>query len=257
MLAALRSSPWGLPAHAASCEVLGLAAPLQARWAKKSKRKKKPKREDRTEEQKAACAGARTDRIFDNIMEPETPFHMSRVIRKHLRGLMADGRQNIRRKKDLGRYTHYRVLRIAGLTHDYPSENTDRRGFLTPLTELQDGATLPRSINHRRFNYPHTLSYKVYWGPPTVQDEPNEYEGSMVGCTVAVRLCDLPLTQRQKERLVDLVGMERICEKTGVLTLKADYFPERNHNAALLGDMLEQLMREAMRADDPVPAVIE
>ena len=34
----------------------------------------------------------------------------------------------------------------------------------------------------------------------------------MVGCTVAVRLCDLPLTQRQKERLVDLVGMERICE---------------------------------------------
>jgi len=27
-------------------------APLQARWAKKSKRKKKPKRDDRTEEQK-------------------------------------------------------------------------------------------------------------------------------------------------------------------------------------------------------------
>lgn len=257
MLAALRASPWSQPAHAASCELFGLAAPLQARWAKKSKRKKKPKREDRSEEQKAACAGARKDRIFDNIMEPETPFHMSRVIRKHLRGMMADGRQNVRRKKDLSRYTNYRVLRIAGLTHDYPGETTDRRGFLTPLTELQDGATLPRSINHRRFNYPHTLSYKVYWGPPTVQDEPNEYEGSMVGCTVAVRLCDLPLTQRQKERLVDLVGMERICEKTGVLTLKADYFPERNHNAALLGDMLEQLMREAMRADDPVPAVIE
>ena len=226
-----------------------MAAPLQARWAKKSKRKKKPKRDDRTEEQKAASAGPRKERIFDNIMDPETPYHMSLNIRKHMRGLMADGRHNIRRKKDLGRYTRYRVLRIAGLTHDSQTEQTERRGFLTPLTELQDGANLPRSTNHRRFNYPHTLSYKVYWGPPTVQDEPNEYEGSMVGCTVAVRLCDLPLTQRQKERLVDLVGMDRICEKTGVLSLKADHFPERNHNAALLGDMLEKLMREAMQAE--------
>ena len=48
------------------------------------------------------------------------------------------------------------------------------------------------------------------------------YEGSMVGCRVAVRLSDLPLTQRQKERLVDIVGHERVCEKTGVVTLEAD-----------------------------------
>eukprot|EP00435_Cladocopium_sp_Y103_P011911 s1821_g3.t1 len=75
--------------------------------------------------------------------------------------------------------------------------------------------------------------------------------------TGILKCVEVRVARRQKERLVDLVGMERICEKTGVLTLKADYFPERNHNAALLGDMLEQLMREAMRADDPVPAVIE
>ena len=32
----------------------------------------------------------------------------------------------------------------------------------TRITDChQDGATLPRSINHRRFNYPHTLSYKA------------------------------------------------------------------------------------------------
>ena len=43
----------------------------------------------------------------------------------------------------------------------------------------------------------------------------------MVGCRVAVRLSDLPLTQRQKERLMDIVGPERVCEKTQVLSLEA------------------------------------
>ena len=48
----------------------------------------------------------------------------------------------------------------------------DRRGFLTPLTELQatenmcvepvkDSAHLPESVHHRRFRYPHTFSYKA------------------------------------------------------------------------------------------------
>ena len=32
----------------------------------------------------------------------ETPYHMSLNIRKHMRGLMADGRHNIRRKKAHG-----------------------------------------------------------------------------------------------------------------------------------------------------------
>merc|ERR1711974_218383 len=96
---------------------------------------------------------------------------------------------------------------------DNPKEDVDRRGFVTPLTEIQD--------------------------------EANEYEGSMVGCSVAVRLGDLPLTQRQKERLLDIVGPSRVDEDTGVIALEVDDFPERNHNAALLGDMLEQLLREA------------
>ncbi|CAK0827861.1 unnamed protein product, partial [Prorocentrum cordatum] len=87
------------------------------------------------------------------------------------------GRHNVRRKKDIARYTNYRVMRIAGLTHDRPKEEADRRGFVTPLTKLQDEASLPRSALHRRFNFPHTLNYKVYWGPPSVMEEPNEYEG--------------------------------------------------------------------------------
>merc|ERR1712110_161611 len=166
------------------------------------------------------------------MMEKETPYTMSMTIRQHLRGLLSDGRYNQRRKKDLSRYTHYRVHRIAGLTHDDPEEDVDRRGFVTPLTALQDGSHLPRSPLHRRFSFPHTLNY-VYWGPPSVMDEPNEYEGSMVGCPVAVRLSDLPLTQRQKERLVAIVGPDRHDEETGVVALEADCFPERNQNAAI------------------------
>lgn len=227
-------------------------APLQVRWAKKAKRKRKPKMADRTAEQKAITAGRAETRLEDKVFNPESPYTMSLQIRSHLRGLTSDGRANTRRKKDLTRYTNHRVLRIAGLTHDNPKEEVDRRGFVTPLTELQDNSNLPRSLLHRRFHFPHTLNYKVFWGPPTVQEEPNAYEGSMVSCAVAVRLEDLPLTARQKERLIDIVGPDMVDEETGVVALEVDNFTERNQNAALCGDMLEQLLREAMSADDSV-----
>lgn len=242
--AVLESSP-----HAPTLMPEGLLAPLQVRWAKKSKRKKQPKRDDRTKEHKEVSGGQK-ERIMDRVMEPESTYHMSLTVRQHLRGLTSDGRHNIRRKKDLARYTNYRVMRIAGLTHDEPSEETDRRGFVTPLTELQDNSSLPRSPLHRRFLFPHLFSYKAYWGPPSVYDEPNEFEGSMVGCSVAIRLQDLPLTQRQKERLVEILGDKRYDQETGVIALHVDTFTERNQNAALLGDMMEQLMREAIAAED-------
>lgn len=229
----------------------GPLAPLQARWAKKSKRKRKEKMDDMTAERKAIRGGPK-ERVFDHYTQsPETSFEMRRQIRNHLRSLTSDGRHNIRRKKDFTRYTNYRVLRAAGLTHDDPKVDADRRGFVTPLTKLQDEANLPRSVRHRRFLFPHTLNYQVYWGPPSVYDNPNENEGSMVRCSVAARLEDLPLTHNQKERLVDIVGPNRIDEHTGVLVLDADHFPERNHNAAMLGDMLEKLIREAASVRPP------
>jgi hypothetical protein len=228
----------------------GPLAPLQVRWAKKSKRKKMPKMADRTPEQKTIAAGRGENRLEDLMYNPESPYTMSLQIKNHLRGLTSDGRHNVRRKKDLSRYTNYRVLRIAGQTHDTAKEDVDRRGFATPLTELQDNANLPRSPLHRRFNFPHTFNYKVYWGPPSVEEEPNAYEGSMVSCAVAVRLQDLPLTARQKQRLLDIVGPNMVDEETGVVALEVDNFTERNQNAALLGDMLEQLLREAVSADD-------
>jgi len=228
-----------------------LVTPLQVRWARKKKRSKAAKKDDKTRERKAASGGQKP-RIFDNLMDAETPHAMSMTIRAHMRGLVSDGRHNIRRKKDLSRYTSHRVMRIAGLTHDgAEDEDIDRRGFVTPLTQLQDRSQLPRSAVNRRFHFPHTFNYKVYWGPPSVQPEPNKYEGSMVGCSVAARLHDLPLTQRQKERLIAILGPNRIDENTGVIALEVDDFSERNQNAALLGDMLEDLLREARAADAP------
>lgn len=228
----------------------GPFSPLQVRWAKKVKHKRKPKMGDRSKERLENSGGA-PPRVFDQyLLEPETTHEMSRTIKSHMRGLSSDGRHNTRRKKDMARYTNYRVQRVAGLTHDMPEEDVDRRGFVTPLTEMQETSNLPRSPMDRRFLFPHIMSYKAYWGPPSVMNEPNEYEGSMVGCTVAVRLEDLPLTQQQKERLVDIVGPSCYDEATGVVALEADAFPERNHNAAMLGDMLEKLLREVSQVGD-------
>lgn len=224
----------------------------QVRW-KRGRRKKKPRKI--TQDHKVVAPKKAVTRLEDLVFNPETPYKMRLTINQHLRGLADDGRYNVRRKKDLSRYTHYRMLRIAGLTHDNPKEDVDRRGFVTPLTDLQDSSTLPRSLNHRRFHFPHTLDYKVYWGPPSVYSEPNEYEGSMVGCTIVMRMDDLPLTARQKARLIDVVGEERYDEETGVVALEADFFSEQNHNAAILGDMVEALLAEVMSAEESPPVV--
>ena len=39
---------------------------------------------------------------------------------------------------------------------------------------------------HDRFDFAHTLDYKVYWGPPSAQEEPNKWEGSMVGAQALI-----------------------------------------------------------------------
>jgi len=243
------------PGATAVCPGPGLLLLLpQVRGKKRSRRKVGAKSGEKTPEQKAVSPGiAAVRRLEDEMMEPESPYTMAMNIKTHLRNLVEEGRHNLRRRKDFSRYTSYRVLRVAGMTHDNPQEDIDRRGFVTPLTDLQDNSTLPRSVLHRRFGFPHTVSYKVYWGPPSVMEEPNEYEGSMVGCSVAMRLQDLPLTARQRSRLVDIVGPDLVDEETGVVALEVDHFPERNHNAALMGDMLEQLLREAATADHALP----
>ena len=58
---------WIRPGDSFTCE-----APLQARWAKKSKRKKKPKREDRTEEQKVSLGPGGKRRVFFRMARCES-----------------------------------------------------------------------------------------------------------------------------------------------------------------------------------------
>ena len=174
------------------------------------------------------------------IGNPENPYQISKNIRQHIARLTANDTTHIRRKKDFGRYNFHRFLKAAGMIHE-PSKGKDE--FVTSLTELQDNAELPISNTDIRFNFPHMLHYKAYWGPPTVETEPNKYDGSMVGVAISFLVKDLDMQPHEKERLIDIVGPSRYDEETGVVTINADIFPERNHNAAFLGDLVQQLMR--------------
>lgn len=176
------------------------------------------------------------------IGNPESPYQISRNIKHHLERLTAMDTTHIRRKKDYGRFNFHRILKAAGMTHESLPYRSEADSFKTSLTDLQESAQLPPTNLHDRFPFPHIVQYKAYWGPPTVETEPNRYEGSMEGISVSFRVVDLLLKQKQAERLIDIVGPSRYDEETGVVTLSADIFPSRNHNAAFLGDVLERLV---------------
>ena len=174
------------------------------------------------------------------IGNPESPYQISRNIRQHIARLTANDTTHIRRKKDFGRYNFHRFLKAAGMTHERTSGKDE---FVTSLTRLQEMAQLPNSNTENRFDFPHMLHYKAYWGPPSVETEPNRYEGSMVGVAMSFRVKDLSLKPHEKERLIDIVGPSRYDDETDVVTLDADIFPDRNHNAAFLGDVVQHLLQ--------------
>eukprot|EP00397_Hematodinium_sp_SG-2012_P066412 GEMP01099435.1.p1 GENE.GEMP01099435.1~~GEMP01099435.1.p1 ORF type:complete len:238 (+),score=48.69 GEMP01099435.1:46-759(+) len=219
----------------------------QVRW-KRGKRKRRPKQGDQPPEQ-LANKGPPAIRLEDRIdAGAETPLSIAKHIRQHVGKKVADEKTTFtyRRKKDYNIRTNYRLLRAAGLTHDFPF---GRPPELTPLEQLQRSALLPRTTNHERFSFPHTLDYKVYWGPPSAQEEPNKWEGSMARAQATFRIADLGLTTPQKERMVNITR-ERYHAATDAVCLEADSFPDRNHNCALLGDMLQALVEEAKKTDE-------
>lgn len=185
------------------------------------------------------------------IGNPESPYQISKNIKHHLERLSAMDTTHIRRKKDYGRYNFHRILRMAGMTFEQKAKDGKTGDkIVTSLTELQDKAELPASPLEDRFAFPHMLHYKAYWGPPTVETEPNRYEGSMVGVAVSFRVKDLLLKATEAERLIDIVGPSRYDEETGVVTIDADIFPDRNHNAAFLGDVVQHLLRVCLDSPD-------
>ena len=179
------------------------------------------------------------------IGNPQSPYEIAKNVRHQLARLSAMDTTHIRRKKDFGRYNYHRILRSAGLTHEHATENNQSKHFtfVTPLTELQHNASLPATFFHDRFPFPHILTYKAYWGPPTVQSNPNRTSESVESVSVSFRVKDLLLKQEEAQRLLDILGPDRFDESTGVAVITTDVFPNRNHNAALLGDILQQLIR--------------
>ena len=77
-----------------------------------------------------------------------------------------------------------------------------------------------------------------------ISKDPNQHESSMIGCAVSFRVKDLFLKERNSDKLIKVVGKRRYDEATDVVTIEADEFRDRNHNAAYLGDVLEVLVRE-------------
>jgi small subunit ribosomal protein S35 len=182
------------------------------------------------------------------VGNPQSPYEITKNIKQHLERLSAMDTTHIRRKKDYGRYNFHRVLRAAGLSHESQSRiNPDE--FVTSLTQLQDSAELPPTHDHNRFNFPHVLQYKAYWGPPTVEKDPNRYAGSMVGVNVSFCVDDLMLKEEETQTVIDIVGSSRFDPETRVVSLTADIFPDRNHNAAFLGDVVQQLIKVAVSND--------
>ncbi|PFH34531.1 hypothetical protein BESB_065640 [Besnoitia besnoiti] len=243
---------------------------MQVRWKKKRGKKEKVVL---TAEQIATKTKAPLIRLEDRIT-PEPPASLARNIRSQISRAVAGWKT----KRMFTYRNKYRFRRLVGMTHDVDSDDEfahesaakgekrsqgqsdgadgDRtsggrqkgsrfvgRTFVTPLTKLQHQAVLPRSPLHARFDFPHTLHYDVFWGPPQVEEEPNK-----TACCVSFRVADLKLSARQEQRLLDILGPERYDEQTGIACLEADAFPQLNHNAAYLGDLLQQLMREVKKA---------
>ena len=234
----------GLFVNGSKSAVSGPALPFalaQVRF----KRSKKRKMQHRVlnEVQKETLGFAPGPSLGSIIGNPQSPYEISKNIKQHIERLSAMDTTHIRRKKDYGRMNFHRVLKAARLTHESTPYKSDSDSFVTSLTELQDKAELPPTNVHDRFPFPHSVHYEAFWGPPTVETEPNRYDGSMVGVSVSFRVKDLLLREEEAQRLIDIVGPTRFDPETGVVCVTADIFPDRNHNAAFLGDLLQQLVR--------------
>ena len=222
---------------------------LTSRWRdfqvrfKRSKRKKAA-RFVRTPEQEVT-RGKPYQTLFQRLGQPETPYRVSTNIRNFLAKLTTKDRTQIRRRKDHRRYNLQRYLSLSKFTHDHiPFKQP--HPYVTSLTKLQHSSQLPLSQDEIRFPFPHLLHYKCYFGPATVEEDPtrNDTE-SLSKVSVSFRVEDLKtkLNRPEREILVDVVGPRRYDQTTDVVTLDADLFPDRNQNAAYLGDLLDNLVQ--------------
>ncbi|KAF4670722.1 hypothetical protein FOL47_001871 [Perkinsus chesapeaki] len=209
------------------------------RWFAKPKQRKQKKIIPTAEH--LATKGLPPMRLEDRIGNPQSPYEIAKNIRQHISRLTKQDRNQIRRKKDFRRYTLHRMYEFAGLTHT-----------TKPSREIEEE------------------NAGMWWGPPTVERNPNRYEGSMEGVTACFKATDVG-NRRQANLMSEVVGGKRYDKDTGVIAIRADTFDNRNQNAAYLGDLVELLVREcgssspsgldddtvtstvAMKAEEPPP----
>lgn len=208
---------------------------LQKRWVRKAIKRSRP-RSTATPEQCATRIkhNLGATRLADLMSNPESPF----TIARNIRSLIAQRLFHWRRTKDFKLRNRFRAWKRSRRV-PVACRHVHDDAIVTPLTQLQHSATLPRSALHSRFDFPHSLHYEVFWGPPQTYKEPNHD-----ACKVSVLLRDLQLTAAQMRRLVDTVGEDRIDKHTGIMCLESNVFEQRNHNAAYLGDILQRLITE-------------
>ncbi|CRH02372.1 mitochondrial ribosomal protein S35 precursor, putative [Plasmodium relictum] len=205
----------------------------QVRW---KKNRKKRERINLNEEQKNTKLKIPVIRLEDRTTVCETPTVISKNIKNEIMKVCV-GKERTRRHFKFR--NKYRIKKLLNLTHD--KENVKQNNpstFITPLTKLQHESTLPRTLNHDRFNFPHTFQYSVIWhGSSIVDNEENNI------CFFSSNINDLSLSPKEKKKLIEILGEERVDLKNNLIYLESNFFNTYNHNAAYLGDIVQFLMK--------------
>ncbi|KAI4834691.1 ribosomal protein S35 [Plasmodium brasilianum] len=201
------------------------------------KNRKKRERINLTEEQKSTKLKVPPIRLEDRTTVCEPPSVISKNIKKEIMKLCV-GKEKTRRHFSFR--NKYRIKKLLSITHD--KENIKHKKnpstFITPLTKLQHESTLPRSLDHDRFNFPHTFHYSVIWhGSSIVDHDENNI------CFFSSNINDLSLSSREKKKITQVLGEERVDKKKQIIYLESNFFNTYNHNAAYLGDAIQLLMK--------------
>ncbi|VWU50486.1 mitochondrial ribosomal protein S35 precursor, putative [Hepatocystis sp. ex Piliocolobus tephrosceles] len=202
------------------------------------KNKKKKERTVLTNEQKAVKLKVPPIRLEDRTTVCEPASVISKNIKKEIMKLCI-GKD--RTKRHFKYRNKYKIRKILNLTHDKENikDKKNPSTFITPLTKLQHESTLPRTLNHDRFTFPHSLHYSVTsHGSSIVDHEENNI------CFFSSNLKDLVLSSKEKKKLVEILGPERVHSKNELIYLESNFFNTYNHNAAYLGDAVQLLMNK-------------
>ncbi|GAW83331.1 hypothetical protein, conserved [Plasmodium gonderi] len=202
------------------------------------KNRKKRERVNLNDEQKRTKLKIPPVRLEDRTTVCEPPSVISKNIKKEIMKVCVGKEKTKRHFKFRNKY---RIRKLLSLTHDKENIKDKRKNpstFITPLTKLQHESTLPRTLNHDRFSFPHSFQYSVIWhGSSTVDQEEDNI------CFFSSYISDLSLTAREKKKIREILGEERVDLKNEMVFLESNFFNTYNHNAAYLGDVVQFLMK--------------